>query len=190
MSDLTDRDRNALLALARSAIEAELLEGKAPLRIKDPSPALKAKRGCFVTLHKKGTLRGCIGSIEPEASLVEGVEENALNAAFRDPRFPPLSRSELPETDIEISVLTPPRPLSFVDGKDLTSQLVPEVHGVILTRGWRRATFLPQVWKQLPQKESFLGNLCQKAGMEKDCWKDTHTIVKIYEAEYFSESDG
>lgn len=189
MSDLTDSDREALLTLVRSAIEAELLEGAVPLRPKDPSPALKKKRGCFVTLHKKGALRGCIGSIEPETSLVDGVEENALNAAFRDPRFPPLSREELPEIEIEVSVLTPPRPLSFTDGEDLKAQLIPEVHGVILTRGWQRATFLPQVWKQLPQKEAFLGNLCRKAGMERHCWKDKDTTIRVYEAEYFSESD-
>lgn len=189
MSDITDRDRNALLALARSAIEAELLDGKFPLRPKDPSPALMEKRGCFVTLHKKGDLRGCIGCIEPETSLVKGIEENALNAAFRDPRFPPLSAEELPEIEIEVSVLTPPKPLSFTDGEDLKAQLIPGIHGVILSRGWQRSTFLPQVWKQLPQKESFLGHLCRKAGMERDCWKDENTTIKVYQAEHFSESD-
>jgi len=189
VSDITDGDRSALLALARSAIEAELMEKKVPLRPKDPGPALLEKRGCFITLHKGGALRGCIGCIEPETSLVKGVEENALNAAFRDPRFPPVSAEELPEIQIEVSVLTLPKPLSFTDGEDLKAKLIPDVHGVILSRGWQRSTFLPQVWKQLPRKEAFLGNLCRKAGMEKDCWKDKNTTVKVYQAEYFSETD-
>lgn len=188
MSDLTDRDRQALLTLARSAIEAELVPGKVVLRPKDPAPALAENRGCFVTLHKRDVLRGCIGSIEPEHPLVDGVEENARNAAFQDPRFPPLAREELPEIDIEVSVLTRPRPLSFTDGEDLKNQLIAGVHGVILARGWRRATFLPQVWSQLPKKEAFLGNLCRKAGMDNFCWKDPNTTVKVYEAEYFSET--
>lgn len=190
MPNLTDRDRRDLLKLARSAIEAELLADKTPVRPKDPSAALKEKRGCFVTLHKRGALRGCIGSIEPKTPLVEGVEENACNSAFRDPRFPTLTKKELPDIEIEISVLTRPRPLEFTDGENLKAQLIPEVHGVILERGWQRSTFLPQVWEQLPKKEDFLDNLCRKAGLDSACWKDKSTKVKLYEAEYFSESDG
>ena len=188
MSALTDKDRYALLRLARSAIDSELIKGHAIQRPEDLSAALTEKRGCFVTLHKEGALRGCIGTIEPEASLVNGVEENALNAAFRDPRFPPLSKEELPEIEIEVSVLTPPRVIEFSDEKDLKAKLKPDIHGVILSHGWQRSTFLPQVWKQLPDTEDFLGNLCQKAGLERTCWKDQGTTVKVYEAEYFSET--
>jgi AmmeMemoRadiSam system protein A len=188
VSTLTDEDRKSLLILARSVIESQLIAGT---RIKRPefnSPPLKEKRGCFVTLHKNEILRGCIGTIEPVRSLVHNVEENALQAAFKDPRFPPLERDELFAVDIEISVLTVPKLLDFEDGEDLKKKLLPGVHGVILSRKWRGATYLPQVWEQLRDKESFLEHLCQKAGMEETCWKDTETQVKIYQAEYFSES--
>jgi len=187
MSALTDHDRYALLELARSVIESELIKGQAVCRPEHLSSALREKRGCFVTLHKGGALRGCIGTIDPEMALVDSVEENALNAAFRDPRFPPLSREELSGIEIEVSVLTPPTVLEFSDEADLKAKLKPDIHGVILSRGWQRSTFLPQVWKQLPDTEDFLGNLCQKAGMERTCWKDKNTIIKVYEAEYFSE---
>ena len=100
-----------------------------------------------------------------------------------------LTDQELPDIEIEISVLTPPRPLQFTDGENLKAQLIPGIHGVILERGWQRSTFLPQVWEQLPGKEDFLGNLCRKAGLDGTCWKDASTTVKVYEAEYFSESD-
>jgi AmmeMemoRadiSam system protein A/AmmeMemoRadiSam system protein B len=187
--DLTPPDKEGLLRLARSAIKARLVEGAEVKRPELTSPAMLEQRGCFVTLHKKGQLRGCIGSIEPVSPLVECVEENAQNAAFRDPRFPALGQKELSEIDIEVSVLTVPKPLVFKDGKDLKHQLKPLVHGVILSRGFKRSTFLPQVWKQLPDKEDFLKHLCLKAGMSSTAWKDTKTEVKTYEAEVFGEQD-
>jgi AmmeMemoRadiSam system protein A len=187
--DFSPRDKEGLLRLARSAIKARLVEGAEVKRPELTSPAMLEQRGCFVTLHKKGQLRGCIGSIEPVSPLVECVEENAQNAAFRDPRFPALGQKELSEIDIEVSVLTVPKPLVFKDGKDLKHQLRPLVHGVILSRGFKRSTFLPQVWKQLPDKEDFLKHLCLKAGMSSTAWKDTKTEVKTYEAEVFGEQD-
>ncbi len=187
-SKLTDEDRKSLLKLARTAIEAEIQAGSKIRRPKEIAPGLKEKRGCFVTLHKNGILRGCIGTIEPVRSLVFNVEENALNAAFHDPRFPAVEMDELPAIDIEISVLTVPEKLDFKDGKDLIKKLKPKIHGVILSQGWQSATFLPQVWDQLPDREDFLEHLCQKGGMGKECWKDRETTVKVYKAEYFSES--
>ena len=145
-------------------------------------------RGCFVSLHKKKALRGCIGIIEPVAALIDGIQDNAVNAAFRDPRFPPLEEQELGEVEIEISVLTQPEPLEFSGPQDLLAQLKPGVHGVILAKAGRRATFLPQVWAQLPQKERFLESLCLKAGMKKDCWNDHAVEVQVYEVECFSEA--
>jgi len=190
MSNLTKEDRRTLLRLARSAILAELTKGAKIEYPASVSQALKEKRGCFVTLHKTGNLRGCIGTIEPTKPLVTGIEENALNAAFKDPRFPPLKEDELPEIDLEISVLTKPQELHFQDGEDLKKQLKPGVHGVILSSGGQRSTFLPQVWEQLPDIEIFLEHLCQKGGMGRNCWQDTATVVKVYEAEYFSEEKG
>ncbi|MBW1696216.1 MAG: AmmeMemoRadiSam system protein A [Deltaproteobacteria bacterium] len=189
MSELTDHDRRALLVLARSTIESNLIKDRRVIRPANMTPALTEKRGCFVTLHKRGNLRGCIGTIEPKTSLVASVEENAVNAAFSDPRFPPLAEDELPDIEIEISVLTVPKTLEYSSPEELKQKLKPHIHGVILSRGWQRSTFLPQVWKQLPETEDFLKNLCQKAGMERNCWKDKNTMVKVYEAEYFSEGD-
>ena len=145
------------------------------------------KQGCFVTLHKGGNLRGCIGTIEPVRSLLENVEENAVNAAFQDPRFPPLKPEELDQVEIEISVLTRPEKLEFSDYNDLISKLKSGVHGVILSKGWHRSTFLPQVWDQLPDPVTFLEHLCRKGGMAADCWKEGDIQVEVYEVEHFSE---
>ena len=188
MTSIENKDRMILLRLARSVIMSELSGDRGlVLRLRDISPALEQKRGCFVTLHKEGSLRGCIGTIEPRTSLYSCVEENAINAAFRDPRFSPLTKDEIDAVDIEISVLSVPRMLQFKDGEDLKSQLIAGAHGVILSQGHRRSTFLPQVWEQLPQKDIFLEHLCLKGGMARSAWQDKSTRVEVYEAEYFSE---
>jgi len=187
MAALKDEDRKSLLKLARGVISAKLFKGSEIERPKVISQALAENRGCFVTLHKKGLLRGCIGTIEPVRSLVSNVEENALNAAFRDPRFPPLGAEDLSAMEIEISVLSVPAIIAYQDAEDLKQKLLPGVHGVIISKDWHSATFLPQVWEQLPDKEIFLEHLCQKAGMHKNCWKDQDITVKVYKAEYFSE---
>jgi hypothetical protein len=186
---LSAQDRKALLKLARSAIESKHLKGAKIERPATPSPALTRKGGCFVTLHKQGRLRGCIGTIEAVSSLVECVESNAQNAAFHDPRFPPLGAKELTEIDIEVSILSVPEELCFEDGEDLKRQLDPLVHGVILSRGMHRSTFLPQVWKQLPDKEQFLEHLCLKGGMSPKAWQDPETTVEVYQAEVFGEEE-
>ncbi len=186
---MSTEDRKALLTLARSAIEAKLVKGAKVKRPESLSPVLTSEKGCFVTLEKLGQLRGCIGTIEPVSSLVECVEENAQNAAFRDPRFPALTEEELQEIDIEVSVLSVPQRVSFKDGEDLKRKLEPMVHGVILSRGMHRSTFLPQVWKQLPDKEQFLEHLCLKGGMSPKAWQDPDTEVKVYQAEVFGEED-
>jgi AmmeMemoRadiSam system protein A len=115
------------------------------------------------------------------------VEKNAKNAAFSDPRFTALGVDELKEIDIEISVLSVPKALGFNDGEDLKRKLEPNVHGVILSRGMHRSTFLPQVWKQLPDKEKFLEHLCLKGGMSAQAWQDPETKVEVYKAEVFGE---
>lgn len=189
MSSLTNDDKSMLLNLARATIEANL---DGDTKIQTPpnvSVALKEKRGCFVTLHKNGALRGCIGTIEPLKPLASCVQENAINAAFRDPRFAPLEQKELSTIDIEVSVLTVPRKIAFENGEDLKRKLKPGIHGVILSQGWQSATFLPQVWDQLPEIEVFLEHLCEKGGMKRSCWQSPETIVKVYEVEYFSEHE-
>ena len=188
MPTLSSQERSILLKIARSAIASRLRSDVTIEKPETVAPTLKEKRGCFVTLHQKGVLRGCIGTIEPITPLIDCVEENALNAAFRDPRFPPLKIEDLDEIEIEVSVLTEPERIEFSDGEDLKNKLKAGIHGVIVSRGIQRATFLPQVWEQLPDKENFLDQLCQKGGMPKKSWKDRKTIVKVYEVEYFSEN--
>lgn len=183
---LNEEDRKNLLKLARSVIASELSCGKEEDTGK-LSPAVMENQGCFVTLHKKGMLRGCIGTIEPVRSLADAVKENATHSAFRDTRFPPVKAEELPEIDIEISVLSKPEILPYTDGEDLKSRLKPGVHGVILSKDGYRSTFLPQVWEQLPDPETFLSHLCRKGGMSGDCWKKGDVEVKVYEVFHFSE---
>lgn len=187
MSEFSVHEQNILLEVARKAIESKLL-GTVQFRKPDKiSEKLKQKCGCFVTLHKQGELRGCIGIIEPVNALIDGIEENARHAAFDDPRFVPLSAEEIDKIKIEISVLTPPQSLEYSDPEDLKHKLEPGIHGVILSKGFRKATFLPQVWDQLPDAEAFLNHLCLKAGLSGKCWKETGLNVKVYTATYFSE---
>jgi MEMO1 family protein len=149
--------------------------------------AFQARCGTFVTLKHKGQLRGCIGSLSASDPLAEGVRRNAINAAFHDPRFAPLTEKELAQVEIEVSVLTEPQPLAFSDPEDLLRKLRANVDGVIIRQGHASATFLPQVWEQLPKKEDFLGHLCLKAGLPRDAWKRGKLEVATYQVQYFEE---
>jgi AmmeMemoRadiSam system protein A len=188
-SQTPDADKAYLLQLARRAITSRLETGVVPQHPDAPSDFVTQNRGCFVTLNKNGQLRGCIGNIEPMQRLADCVADNAVNAAFRDPRFPQLTAAELKEVDIEISVLTVPKPLEYDGPRDLLTKLKPGVHGVILTNGRHRSTFLPQVWEQLENPEMFLIRLCQKAGLTANCWQDPDTKIDVYEAEHFAEHE-
>jgi len=140
-----------------------------------------------VTLTIGDNLRGCIGHITPQETLFEGIKINAINAAFRDPRFSPLSKKEWERVKIEISVLTDPEELPYEDAPDLLNKLRAGVDGVILKKGYYQATFLPQVWEQLPKKEDFLGHLCVKAGLDRDDWKKEKLEVSTYQVQAFME---
>jgi AmmeMemoRadiSam system protein A len=188
MSALSLEDKRYLLHLARTVILNRLGEKTSCPLPSRSAPEFMEKRGCFVTLHANGRLRGCIGMIEPVQSLIAGVKENAIRAGFQDPRFSPVTLDEMENITIEISILTKPISLRYDNADALKKLLKPGVHGVILSRGYCRATFLPQVWKQISGTEEFLGHLCQKAGMEKTCWKDTKTTVEVYEVSDFSET--
>ncbi len=152
-------------------------------------PALEKHCGTFVTLTIGGNLRGCIGSLEGYEPLKDGVRRNAVNAAFHDPRFAPLSVEELDRVRIEVSVLTKPRLLEYKDADDLLRKLRPGIDGVIISKGLASATFLPQVWQQLPQPEAFLSHLCMKAGLPADQWRKGDLEVKVYQVQYFEEPD-
>ncbi|MFH7319229.1 AmmeMemoRadiSam system protein A [Desulfurivibrio sp. D14AmB] len=179
-----------LLALARAVIAERLglATGEPPLPPGCDPALLGQRRGVFVTLKLRGRLRGCIGSLSPQQPLLEGVRQNALNAAFHDPRFPPLDAAELTELRIEVSILTPLRPLDYADGSELPSLLRPGRDGVLLEGGGFSATFLPQVWEQLPDPVAFLGHLCLKAGLPAEAWRHERLQVKTYQVQSFSES--
>jgi AmmeMemoRadiSam system protein A len=189
MATCSSEEKSLLLKTVRAVIASRLgIEKNLPDIAMDAHPYLNEKCGCFVSLHLNGRLRGCIGTIDPVTSLFEGVKCNAINAAFCDPRFPSLTAKEFPQVDIEISVLSRPKHLDFTNEEDLKKKLEPGVHGVILSQGRCAATFLPQVWQQLPDTGSFLSNLCLKAGLPSTAWKSPKTRIEVYTVEYFSES--
>ncbi|MFL7813153.1 MAG: AmmeMemoRadiSam system protein A [Anaerolineales bacterium] len=188
--ELTHTEKRLLLQIARDAIQRALQgEGRQRLDPKEYPPHLREIGACFVTLTRKGELRGCVGSIEASQPLVLDVRDRSLAAAFEDPRFPPLSPRELSELEIEISILTPPERLQYHDPADLPGLLRPGVDGVILTYQFRRATFLPQVWEKLPEPEVFLGRLCQKMGLEAGAWRHYLMEVETYQVEMFTEGE-
>jgi|GEM_PF-660573 len=120
----------------------------------------------FVTFNKKQSLRGCIGSLQAVRPLLEDVAHNTFNAAFRDPRFQPIERDESPELNVEISVLSKPEPMkTSASFEDFLEQLEPFKDGLILSEGFNKATFLPSVWEQLPNKQDFVLQLMRKAGI-------------------------
>ena len=153
---------SALIDIARAAIEEKLL-GRAEGRF--DAPWLERQGATFVTLLKNGELRGCIGSLEATRPLARDVAENALAAAFRDPRFPELGAEEWHQCQVEVSLLSAPRPIRFADEADLVRQIRAGEDGLILEAEGRRATFLPQVWQGVPDKRAFLGQLLRKAGL-------------------------
>ena len=180
-SDLTDSDMRFLLSYARHIIESSFNKEKAGLDI-PASGILREKRGGFVTLHKNGGLRGCIGYIEAIKPLVDTIAEMAEAAAFHDHRFPPLQKEELLDITIEISVLSPVRKIEDV------SNIVVGKHGIIISAGGHRGLLLPQVateWKW--DRETFLSQTCMKAGLDPDAWKNKGTIIEIFSAKIFSE---
>lgn len=185
---LTEEEGRCLLSVARQTIQQRLFSSeKQGLADSQVSPKFSERRGTFVTLTIDGGLRGCIGHIMPQESLLEGVRVNAINAAFRDPRFRPLSREEWERVKIEISILTEPKTLPYSDAEDLLEKLRPGTDGVIIKKGFHQATFLPQVWEQLPDKKEFLTHLCLKAGLEMDAWKKEKLEVSTYQVQAFEE---
>lgn len=183
---ITEKQADRLLQLARESIRARLTRHAADIDMpRDPVFTMKA--ATFVTLKIRGQLRGCIGTLEPSAPLWESIRRNAENAAFHDTRFRPLTEDELRDVHLDISILTQPRELEYSDAQDLVDKLRPHVDGVILHHGRAGATFLPQVWEQLPTPELFLGHLCRKAGLSENFWREHSPEIKIYQVQCFAE---
>jgi AmmeMemoRadiSam system protein A len=183
--------KKLLLSIARSSIrnylENRQIHYYSESELKDPD--LFEKRATFVTLTIGDELRGCIGSLTPTRPLFHDVIENSINAAFRDPRFYPLSLEEFDKINIEISVLTIPKRLEFEDTEDLLKKIRPGIDGVIIKKGFYEATFLPQVWSDLPDKKSFFEQLCLKAGLGRNCYSTNKIKVETYQVEALSEKE-
>jgi MEMO1 family protein len=189
-AQFTPEERRLLLTLARKSVAAAATGREGPSD--DPSaPAkLRERRACFVTLTRNGDLRGCIGSLSPQEPLYQAVISRAKAAAIDDPRFPPVQKAELGQIEIEISVLTLPTPLAFTSPQDLLEKLRPGIDGVVLRVEDDTATYLPQVWEQIPDKRTFLRELSQKAGLPADAWRSPRAAVMTYQVEAFHEETG
>ena len=159
-----------LLRLAREALEESFRLH--PRRSHEVEPWLEEIAATFVTLTRRGELRGCIGSLNPRRTLVEDVRTNARAAAFEDPRFKPLTLEELDEIEIEVSLLSPIEVLDVNSEEELLERLRPGVDGLVIEKGYHRGTFLPQVWQKLPDPRDFLHHLKRKAGLDPGFWPD------------------
>jgi AmmeMemoRadiSam system protein A len=175
--EIAKKHRAVLMKIVHHALE----KGAVPsINLPSFPEELKTPGATFVTLEKQGRLRGCIGSLQAHQPLVQDLAQNAYRAGFKDPRFPPITAEELPDITSSISILSPPSQMLFQDEQDLLAQLVSGVDGLILQDGNRRATFLPQVWEQLPDPKQFLGHLKRKAGLAEDHWSPTLTAHRYH----------
>ena len=179
-----------LIALAKAAIlvalnQPEHFDLEAALK---QYPQLKEKGASFLTLTTEPNeqLRGCIGSLEAYQPLYKDIISNAQSAAMRDPRFNALTPEELDRIKIEVSLLSPPQKVSYEDIADLKSKITPYEDGIVLKLGGHQATYLPQVWEQLPQFESFFSSLCQKAGLNGNCLSQ-HPEISRYHVKKYKE---
>jgi AmmeMemoRadiSam system protein A len=185
---LSAEEQRYLLQLAREAVTHAAKNQEPPDVDLDHVPDNLRRQGAsFVTLNKERQLRGCIGSLEARRPLVLDVRQNAIGAAIRDPRFPPVSAEELTNLTIEVSVLSQPELLRYDSVEDLCNKLRPGVDGVVIERGWHRATFLPQVWEKLADERQFLQRLCLKAGLAPDAYSSGDLDVYTYQVEKFKE---
>ncbi len=191
-AQLNDEQGQILVRLARQTIAEKLGVGPEQVTGGDDEGVLndgelQAHRGTFVTLKLDNQLRGCIGTLSATESIVDSIKNNAVNAAFHDYRFSPLAADELEQVMVEVSILTEPTLLDYKNGDDLLERLTPHVDGVIIRKGSASATFLPQVWEQLPQPEEFLAHLCRKAGLASNAWRNKKLEVSTYQVQYFEE---
>jgi len=184
---LSQNEKEVLLRLARQGLESAAHRRPLPdLDLSQLPQALQQPGASFVTLTKHEKLRGCIGTLSPDVALAQDVLQHGQDAAF-DYRFSPVRPEELDDIHIEVSVLTQPQPLRYDTPEDLLDRLHPGRHGVVLRSGRQRATFLPQVWEKVPDKEEFLGMLCRKALLPADAWKQQAIEIDVYHVIQFEE---
>ena len=181
ITHLSQEEKEALLKLARNAIDRRFDKNKPKVPV-EMTPNLASSSGAFVTLHKNGALRGCIGRFTSDTDLTDTVTEMAQSAAFEDPRFSPLRPDELDNVDLEISVLTPMRKITDVNEIEVGR------HGIYIIQGPMRGVLLPQVaTEQGWDRQTFLEHTCLKAGLTPDCWKSGKVEIYLFSAEIFSE---
>ena len=185
--------KKIMLNIARIAIKEEFLGHKELNdqvigKLVSMYPRLAEPGAVFVTINERSSLRGCIGSLVAYRPLIEDLIANAKAAAFGDPRFPPLRESEFDQITIEISLIGEPRPLEYSDIEDLRKKIRPGIDGVILKVDGKQATFLPQVWEDLPSFNEFFAHLCIKAGLPPNCL-EYHPEIYVYQVEKWSEED-
>ena len=164
-----------LLDIVWNTLSADLAGTRSELPTAD---WLRQHGACFVTLHRGGELRGCIGTLIAHRPLIEDIQANSRAAAFRDPRFPALQQSELDGLTLEVSLLSDLEPVEFETEADLIRQLRPGVDGLLLEHGFHRGTFLPTVWRTLPDPGMFLGKLKAKAGLPEDFWSEDLKVMR------------
>ena len=186
---LSTEARSILLGLARRSVDAAARGKPITPDFAEVAgvPEILQPRACFVTLHSEGELRGCIGQLVARQPLWEAAMTNAQRAAVSDSRFTAVRPEELASLRIEISVLTPPKPLEFGSPEDLLGKLRPGIDGVVLHLGGSMSTFLPQVWEQLPSPQLFLDHLCRKAGLPERSWRNQPLEIQTYQVQYFKD---
>lgn len=178
---LSEKGKDRLLSLAREVLRTHLSGKPAPV-MEEPPEELATLAGAFVTLHHGEQLRGCIGTFEASEPLIKTVEKMAIAAGTRDPRFDPVTIDELDDIEIEISILSPRRPVSGVE------EIVVGRHGLYVTRGFQHGVLLPQVATDCGwDAETFLSHTCLKANLPSDAWKRGDVTIEVFEAEVFSE---
>ena len=182
---------DTIIGLARAAIYAALdqPEDFDLEHALEAYPALKENGAAFVTLNKgaDGQLRGCIGSLHATRPLYQDIIANAQAAALHDPRFRPLASEELSQITLEVSILSKPEPVAYVDEEELKSKIVPFKDGIVLKHHGRQATYLPQVWEQLPDFDDFFSSLCLKANLDRACLSE-HPEIWTYTVKKYKES--
>jgi len=186
--ELNEEEQKFLLNLARESLETYIREGR-KIQPETDNPKLKGEKGTFVTLEKNGQLRGCIGHIIAIQPLYLDVRDNAINAAVNDPRFRPVTEDELDDIEIEVSVLTKPEVIEADSPEEYLEKIKQGIDGIIIEYSGRSATYLPQVWEQIPDKEEFLEHLCEKAFLPSNCWRQKEVKIYKYRVQTFKESD-
>ena len=187
---MTEQDPRGteLLRIARGSIEHGLSHQEPlPVQCNGLPRALTELAATFTTLHFDGELRGCCGSLEAERPLAEDVARSAFQAAFRDPRFDPVSKDELDGIKLEVSVLSPLELLRVSDEADLLDQLMPGRDGLVIIAHGRRATFLPKVWETLPDWRQFVAALKIKCGLPDDYWSE-RLVFQRYRTTSYAET--